>query len=181
IGHFNNDSQLDIAIANSGTNSIGVMLGYGNRMFSNVKTYPIDNFYPLSLAIGDFNNDSVTDIVVVNSESDNIVILIGYGDGSFFTLITYSMGTSSYPVSVAVGDFNRDEQLDLVVANFGTNNVCILNGLGNGTFINQTWFPIEYDSRPRWIVFKDLNDDSWSDIIVTTYGTNNIKVLLNLC
>ncbi|CAF1192554.1 unnamed protein product [Adineta ricciae] len=181
IGHFNNDSQLDIALTNSGTNSIGVMLGYGNRMFSNVKIYPIDNFYPLSLAIGDFNDDSVTDIVVVNPDNDNIVILIGYGDGSFFTLITYSTGPSSHPISVAVGDFNRDEQLDLVVANFGTNNVCILNGLGNGTFTNQTWFPMEYDSRPRWIVFKDLNDDSWSDIIVTTYGTNNIKVLLNLC
>ena len=182
VGHFNNDNQLDIAITNSGTNNIGILLGNGNRMFSNVTTYSTGNdSYPLSLAIGDFNNDSLTDIVVANFQTNTVVVLIGYGDGSFSTLVTYSMGASSQPVSIAVGDFNRDYQLDIVVANFGTNNVCILFGFGNGTFTNQTWYPFEYNSRPKSIVFKDLNNDGWKDIAVATYGTDNIKILLNLC
>jgi hypothetical protein len=182
VGNFNNDSQLDIAIANYGTNSIGILFGYGNRMFSNITTYSTGNdSHPLSLAVGDFNNDSLADIVVANSATNNVVMFIGHRNGTFSTLMTYSMGDSSQPVSVAVGDFNRDYLLDVGVANFGTNNVCILFGCGNGTFTNQTSYPLGYNSQPNWIVFKDLNSDGWEDIAVALYGIDNIKILLNLC
>ena len=182
LGHFNNDTILDIAIANSATNTIGILLGYGNRMFSSVTTYSTgDDSNPLSLAVGDFNNDSRTDIVVANSNANNVVVLIGHGDGNFSTSMTYSMGVGSQPVSVALGDFNRDHQLDIAVANYGTNNVCILFGDGNGTVIKETSYPLAYDSRPNSIVFKDLNNDGWEDIAVVTSGIDNIKLLLNIC
>ncbi|CAF0880594.1 unnamed protein product [Rotaria sordida] len=182
VGHFNNDSHLDLAVANYGTSNIGILLGYENGTFSNVTTYSTgDDSYPLSLIVGDFNNDSLTDIIVANSMADNIIILIGLGNGEFFTLTTYSMGHNSQPMSIAVGDFNKDYKKDIAVANFGTNNICILFGYDNGTFANQTWYPLGYDSRPTWIVFKDLNNDSWEDIAVATYGIDNIKILLNLC
>jgi hypothetical protein len=182
IGHFNNDSEVDIAVANSGTNNIGILLGYGNRTFTNVTTYSTGNdSSPMSLAIGDFNDDSLTDIVVANSNTNNAVVLIGYGNGSFSTFMPYPMGDSSQPASIAVGDFNRDHRLDIAVANYGTNNVCILFGCGNGTFTNLTWYPLGYDSRPTSIIFKDLNNDGWEDIAVATSGIDNIKILLNLC
>ncbi|CAF4013722.1 unnamed protein product [Rotaria sordida] len=182
VGHFNNDSHLDLAVANYGTSNIGILLGYENGTFSNITTYSTgDDSYPLSLIVGDFNNDSLTDIIVANSMADNIIILIGLGNGEFFTLTTYSMGHNSQPMSIAVGDFNKDYKKDIAVANFGTNNICILFGYDNGTFANQTWYPLGYDSRPTWIVFKDLNNDSWEDIAVATYGIDNIKILLNLC
>ena len=38
------------------------------------------------------------------------------------------------PNSVAVGDFNRDGNPDLAVANYGSNNVSILLGNGGGAF-----------------------------------------------
>ncbi|CAF1004991.1 unnamed protein product [Rotaria sordida] len=182
VGHFNNDSHLDLAVANYGTSNIGILLGYENGTFSNVTTYSTgDDSYPLSLIVGDFNNDSLTDIIVANSMADNIIILIGLGNGEFFTLTTYSMGHNSQPMSIAVGDFNKDYKKDIAVANFGTNNICILFGYDNGTFTNQTWYALGYDSRPTWIVFKDLNNDTWDDIAVATYGIDNIKILLNLC
>ncbi|CAF4057546.1 unnamed protein product, partial [Rotaria sordida] len=182
VGHFNNDSHLDLAVANYGTSNIGILLGYENGTFSNITTYSTgDDSYPLSLIVGDFNNDSLTDIIVANSMADNIIILIGLGNGEFFTLTTYSMGHNSQPMSIAVGDFNKDYKKDIAVANFGTNNICILFGYDNGTFTNQTWYALGYDSRPTWIVFKDLNNDTWDDIAVATYGIDNIKILLNLC
>ncbi|CAF4034571.1 unnamed protein product [Rotaria sp. Silwood2] len=182
VGHFNNDSHLDLAVANYGTNNIGILFGNENRMFSNVTTYSTgDDSHPLSLAVADVNNDSLTDIIVGNSMTDNIVVFIGLGNGKFSTLTTYSMGYDSQPMSIAIGDFNRDYKKDIAVANFGANNICILFGYDNGTFTNQTWYPLGYDSRPTWIVFKDLNNDSWDDIAVATYGIDNIKILLNLC
>ncbi|CAF3337784.1 unnamed protein product, partial [Rotaria sp. Silwood2] len=182
VGHFNNDSHLDLAVANYGTNNIGILFGNENRMFSNVTTYSTgDDSHPLSLAVADVNNDSLTDIIVGNSMTDNIVVFIGLGNGKFSTLTTYSMGYDSQPMSIAIGDFNRDYKKDIAVANFGANNICILFGYDNGTFTNQTWYPLGYDSRPTWIVFKDLNNDRWDDIAVATYGIDNIKILLNLC
>jgi hypothetical protein len=135
----------------------------------------------MSSAVGDFNNDSRTDIVVANSGSNDIVVFIGSSNGSFSSSIRYSMSEGSQPESVAVGDFNRDSRLDIAVANFGTNNICLLFDRGNGTFTNQTWYPLTYDSRPKCVVVKDLNNDGRDDIAATTYGIDNVNILLNIC
>ncbi len=44
------------------------------------------------------------------------------------------------PAAVVIADFNGDGKADLAVANFGSNNVSILLGNGNGTFSPQTFF-----------------------------------------
>ena len=42
--------------------------------------------------------------------------------------------------SLAVGDFNNDTHLDIVVANYGDNNIGVLLGYGDGSFANQTTY-----------------------------------------
>ncbi len=76
-------------------------------------------------------------MVIVNNVVNSIDVYFGYGDGTFAREITYSTGSFSAPYMVVVGDFNNDDRLDLAVANFGTNNVGIFLGFGNGTFANQ--------------------------------------------
>ncbi|CAF1580948.1 unnamed protein product, partial [Adineta ricciae] len=182
VADFNNDSYLDIATANRGSNSIGVFLGYGKRLFSNVTLYSTGNdSYPASLVTGDFNNDSIIDIIVANTMSDTIVIFLGVGNGEFVLSLSYGMGENAKPVCLAVGDFNRDLKKDLAVVNYGANNVALLLGTNNGRFVNLTWYPLGYDSRPNWVAFKDLNNDGWEDIAVVTYYEGLIKVLFNHC
>src|SRR2546425_941827 len=53
---------------------------------------------------------------------------------SFAAERTFDVGAS--PVSLAVGDFNRDGKPDLVVANQQSANVSVLLGNGDGTFQN---------------------------------------------
>ena len=38
---------------------------------------------------------------------------------------------------MAVGDFNKDTRLDIAVASYGSNNVGVLLGYGNGSFQNK--------------------------------------------
>ena len=67
VGDFNNDGRLDIAVANSGTDNIGVLFGNGNGTFSNQTTYSTGSgSEPYFLAIGDFNNDNQLDIAIAN-------------------------------------------------------------------------------------------------------------------
>ena len=93
-------------------------LTYRNHSFSSQTTYTTTGLdsEPESIVIADFNNDSRLDIVVANYWTNNIGIFIGYGNGTFSTQTTYSTGSDSGPYSVAVGDFNNDRRLDIVVA-----------------------------------------------------------------
>jgi hypothetical protein len=69
---------------------------------------------------------------VANSDSNNVSVLLGNGDGTFQAARNFGVG--SYPLSVAVGDFNGDGVPDLAVANASSNNVSVLLGNGDGTF-----------------------------------------------
>jgi hypothetical protein len=75
-GDFNNDTQLDLVVVNSGTSNIGVFLGYGNGSFQEQITYSTGNgSAPYGLNIGDLDNDHRLDIVVGNSDTQSLGIL----------------------------------------------------------------------------------------------------------
>jgi hypothetical protein len=79
-GDFDNNKQVDIVVADSGVNKVGIFLGYGNGSFSNQMTYSTGS-YPLSVAVGDFNNDTKLDIVVANFGSNDVVYFSGMAMG----------------------------------------------------------------------------------------------------
>ena len=59
--------------------------------------------------------------------------------------MTYSTGQASSPYAVTVADFNNDGRLDIAVANYGTRNVGVLLGYGNGMFAKQMTFSSGYE------------------------------------
>ena len=93
------DGYPDIGFADYGTNNMGIILGYGNRIFGKLTTYPIgDNTRPSSLVAGDFNNDRRLDIAVITLIARiSLVIFLGSGDGTFTLSTSYSTGDNSGP------------------------------------------------------------------------------------
>jgi hypothetical protein len=87
-----------------------------------------------------------------------------------------SFDAGSNPVSVAVGDFNRDGVPDLAVANNGSNNVSVLLGTGDGTF--QAAINYATGSGPSSVVVADLNGDGIPDLAVANIGSQSVSVLL---
>ena len=150
IGDFNNDTQLDIVMANYGLSNVGVLLGNTNGTFPLQTMFSTgDLSFPTSVAVGDFNNDTELDITVANSATDNVGILFGYGNGSFASQEIYPTGSGSIPQSVAVGDFNNDKKLDIVVANSGTDSVLTLLRYDIGAFGRQISYLTGTSSSPR--------------------------------
>jgi hypothetical protein len=173
---------MDIGVANSGTDNIGIFLGYGNISFANQVTYSTGLYSsPYSVTVGDFNNDTGLDIVAANYGSDNVGVFLGYGNGSFRNQRTYSTGSGPSPYSVAVGDFNNDTLLDIVVANYSTNNLCVFLGYGNGTFTSLILFSTDYGSHPFSVVVGDFNKDEKLDFAVANDGTDSLNILLQTC
>src|SRR5439155_1604337 len=90
----------------------------------------------------------------------------------------------SNPASVAAGDFNRDGVLDLATANYGSNNVSVLLGNGDGTFQAAQSFPLA-GMTPLTAAVGDFTVDG-RPVLAETKGANatsgavpsNLAVLL---
>jgi hypothetical protein len=80
------------------------------------------------------------------------------------------------PSAVAVGDFDGDGKLDAVVANFGSDNVSVLLGNGDGTLRDAHNYRV--GSGPQSIAVGDFNSDGKLDLAVATLGSNKLSVLL---
>src|SRR6267143_1581467 len=171
-GDFNGDGKLDLAVTNSGSYSVSVLLGNGDGTFRAAANYGV-GFLPLSVTSGDFNGDGKPDLAVANQGSNNVSVLLGNGDGTFQTAVSYSVG--SHPVSGTRGYFNGDGKPALAVATPGSNNVRILLGNGDGTFQAAVSYGVGY---PTSVTAGDFNGDGKPDLAVTNPGSNNVSILL---
>ncbi|CAF4519304.1 unnamed protein product, partial [Rotaria magnacalcarata] len=179
IGDFNNDSLLDAAVANYGTSNVGIFLGIGNGLFTAQRTLSTGTGSgPYTVVVNDFNKDSRLDIAVGNTGTNNVGIFLGYGNGTFTEQTIFSIGGGSNPRSIAVSDFNKDNLLDIAVADSASSNIAILFGYGNGTFRYNISLATGTKSSPHSIVACDFNNDSLPDIAVANSLTDNVGIFL---
>lgn len=101
-----------------------------------------------SLTVSDFNNGTRLDIGVVYSDINTVGVLLGYGNGSFVQRTTLEIDITSQSYSVAIDDFNDDAILDLILANYDTNNIIRFLGDGSGTFLRAKEVCLGYESHP---------------------------------
>ncbi|HEV7763890.1 MAG TPA: Calx-beta domain-containing protein [Thermoanaerobaculia bacterium] len=83
-----------------------------------------------------------------------------------------TVGTA--PRSAAVADFDEDGRSDLVVANFGSNNVSVLLNTVGG-FVETTG---AMGTGPTSVAVGDFNNDGNSDIVTANEGSNNVSIRL---
>ena len=74
--------------------------------------------------------------------------------------VSYTVG--AIPESISVADFNNDGKPDLITANFDSDNVSILVGAGNGTFLGPVNYPIACFG-PWSVATGDFNGDNKLD------------------
>ena len=138
LGDFNGDGKPDVGlwrmeagsqnrVSKCATDRPESLIGWGDGTFGPPTSYQTV-FAPESLAVGDFNGDGKPDLVVIGHDQSavwctpngaEVSILLGNGDGSFQTHKDFWIA-AMYPdydprVSLAVGDFNLDGLLDVVV------------------------------------------------------------------
>jgi hypothetical protein len=149
VHDFNNDTKLDLTVANYQDASVSVLLGNGDGTFQNQVTHPTGS-HPSSVVSADLNNDTKWDLAVTNKDESSVSILLGNGDGTFQNQIRYGAGIS--PSSVIVGVLNDDTKLDLAVTNLANNNVITLFTLVRSLF--RYWEIVEKMSIYRIIMVE---------------------------
>jgi hypothetical protein len=173
VGDFNGDGIPDLAVANSNSNNVSVLLGKGDGTFNAAVNYGAGT-NPYSVAVGDFNRDGKPDLATANYGSNNVSVLLGVGNGTFNAAVNYGAGTG--PESVAVGDFNRDGKPDLAVANYLDSNISILLGDGLGAFATAVNYATGV-TYADFVAVGDFNGDGKSDLAVANWD-NQVSILL---
>ncbi len=170
---FNRDGKPDLAVANFGGSSIAVLMGTGDGNFQQPVTFVVAGHEPFAIAAADLNGDGIPDLVASNhsitSQGGSISVSLGSGNGTFQPTLYNQAGRGT--VYVAVGDFNRDGNPDLAVADSGGpgyGSLSILLGNGDGTFQPATFFAA--GQHPSAIAIADFNSDGKLDVAVVDSG-----------
>jgi hypothetical protein len=202
VSDLNNDGKADLIVANGcqsanqcGNGIVGVLFGNGDGTFQSAQSYSSGGVDATSVAIADVDKDGHPDLIVTNQcmdgncASGGVSVLLGKGNGTFHSAHSYATGGLT-AVSVAVGIFNGDKKIDLVVANQCqtsgncTGNLGVLMGNGNGTFqAAQTYSSGGYTAAS--VATADFNGDGKTDLVVSNQcqssgncGNGSVGVLL---
>lgn len=140
VADFNADGDQDLVVGEIGY-WVEVALGDGAGRF--VSNFPqiFEMRHGPALAVGDVNGDGDPDVAAANNA--NVTVRLGNGDAGFEPPrggYSYAVGDKS--LSVVLGDFDRDGRLDVATANYDSNDVSILRGRGDGTFVAAVDFAI---------------------------------------
>jgi hypothetical protein len=66
----------DLAVANSSSNNVIILLGKGDGTFSSIGSPVTVGSFPRAIAMGDFNGDGIADLAVGNELNNNVSILL---------------------------------------------------------------------------------------------------------
>jgi type II secretory pathway component GspD/PulD (secretin) len=197
VADFNNDGFLDLAVANSGDNTISLFRGNGDGTFTEFPASPflmennttVAENGPIALATGFFGNaanqTNEQDLAIVNKTSNNVVIWLTSVDSN--QNVTFAQATGSpiavgnTPVAIATGDFNADGVTDFAVVNQADDTVSVFLGSVNedGSFVQATNSPFSVNATsPAGIVAASFSGGTTPDLAITNFGSATLSFFI---
>jgi Flp pilus assembly secretin CpaC len=198
VADFNNDGFLDLAVTNSGDNTLSLFRGNGDGTFTPfpaspfllTNTAPIAETDPVAMVSGFFGNavnqSNEQDLAIVNKTSNNVTILLtivdSKGNVTFAEAPGSPIAVGASPVALTTGDFNADGVADLVVVNEQDNTISVLLGSvnANGTFVAGPNSPFSTGTTaPAGIVAAGFSGGTTPDLAITNSGSSTVSLFIS--
>jgi hypothetical protein len=180
------DPYPDLIVTNSGGNNILVFPGLPGDEFgpalNGVAGFSVGQD-PVSVTVADVNNDGVPDLLVANQGSNNVSILQGqessgnWISNSVQTIPVGDQATDTAPIKVLYKDYNNDGLGDLFVANSGSDNVYVYQGLGNGAFNTTDPTIFEVGNDPQDMLVGQFDRRPQLDLVTVNSGSDNLTLI----
>jgi hypothetical protein len=180
-----NDSNLDLAVANKGSNTVSILLGQADSttgVATGTFVPGVDlttGNTPVCVVAADFHNQSANtgflDLAVANQGDDSISIFQGNGNGTFLPATVVPLIPGFQPTALATANLTNSGNVDLIVAeqSVTTGNagqIQVLLGNGNGTFSQAPGSPYAAGNAPSFVATGDFNGDGVTDLAVADSG-----------
>src|SRR5271163_342028 len=156
-------------------------------------SFPLTQFNvglnPSALVANFFTSGTLPDLAIVynNQGTTSFTILQNQDSGNFTTVTPapITLGASETgQIAIGTGVFRNDgtkfstaQPDDVVLVNSTSNNISILLGNGDGTFVEAPNSPINVGKSPSAVVVADFNNDGFLDIAVTNSADNSLTLL----
>lgn len=187
------DGRPDIAVTNSGANSISVFRNTATAGVINSGTFAAGVTFttgaqPTGITGGDMDGDGKTELIVTNSSANAISVFYNTAVSGFITSGSFAAKvdfvTGNQPKAVTMSDFDGDGKADICVAN---NAAGYLSFFRNATTTTGAITSASLNTRvdfatgagPMMIAAGDLDGDSKPDIVVANNNTSTISVIQN--
>jgi hypothetical protein len=175
---FRGNGRTDLAVADSRSNDVTILLGNGDGRFRVAGQISVGES-PVSLAAGDFRGDDHIDLAVADygtiAGTGEIVILRSNGDGTFSKLAPLAIRSVSNPQVLLADEFDKDGKTDLVVGDFTSNDVSVLQSDGDDAFHVAATIPV---GQPSYALgSRDANGDGRTDLFVADEHAVDVEVL----
>lgn len=176
-GDWDGDQDLDLAVGNS-ANQPNTVYQNDNGSLVLAWTAPAGN-QTRSVAWGDFDGDGDQDLAVGNGENNggraNQLYRNTGGNLSLYNGFTDNFPSNTY--AVAWGDYDGDQDLDLAVGNFESNQFNRIYINRHGVFTQTVTFGPSSD-QTRSLAWGDFDQDYDLDLLVGNYNGDS-KIFVN--
>ncbi len=159
----------------SGTSGTGTLkAGFNYRLGLTQAGAPtaLGGYSASDLVVGDFNNDKKMDLAYA-ARDQFVSILLGDGTGAFPTIVTTpapGAGIGFGIFGLAVGDLDKDGNLDVVASDIASDYVIVFLGDGKG-HLTYTAPAISTGPYPESLVLRDFDGDGFLDAAVCIFGS----------
>jgi gliding motility-associated-like protein len=184
VADFDGDGYTDIAASNYDDNSVSILLNTSsnnNISFTPKKDFPV-NAQVFWLTSADLDLDGKPEILLANDKSSSISVLKNSsspGNVSFDAPLNINVGLS--PLFIDVADMNGNGKPDIVVVNFGGNNIQFLNNTSTmSTLSFDNAGTINTGMLPRAVAIADLDADNKPDLAVVNSIEHSMTILKNV-
>lgn len=185
VGDLNADGKPDIVVTSGNSGLIAVFKNTSDSV-SHISFASQTNISALQhaddIVLADLDGDRKPELISANFTGGSISVWKNTSSRSvisFAPAINYAAG--NYPVSIAAGDLDGDNKIDIVVANYGSNTLSVFRNTSNGGAISlAAKQDLNTGKYPRAIALGDLDGDSNTDLLVSYDAPSEVAVFRNL-
>jgi hypothetical protein len=174
VADLNRDGWPDVATANTGRNTVAILLNRGDGTGLAAAREIAVGAGPFDIAAGDLNRDGIPDLIVTTPDAHAIEVLLIGADGRVASRRVVAAGSESRGATLA--DVTRDGRLDLVYTDYARSRVVVLPGNGLGGF-GAALGEFAVGAQPQGVATGDFNHDGAVDIAIAATGASALDVL----
>jgi gliding motility-associated-like protein len=186
---FDGDGRIDIAVANTGDNTISIFRNTGSLDYNtslNALEAKIDittGNNPQWLSSVDLDGDGKPELVVANTNDNtisifpNIATTGSISTGSFAAKL--NLMANAAPNFVTTGDIDGDGKPEILATNHNSANISVFRNTSLGGVSFSTKIDVATPLIPRHMALGDIDGDGRADLSVTFLNSTKVSLFRN--